>query len=611
MASNIEDYALLGDGHAAALVARNGSIDWMCWPRFDSDTCFAALLGHADNGRWQIAPVQEPTDVTRRYRDSTLILETRFRTATGTATLVDFMPMRAECPQLIRMVFGEAGNVEFDMQLAARFDYGRAVPAVRRRDDGSGLSITCGPNTLTLHSSAALRDEAGSVLGRFGVAAGECVSFVLNYSDTRDRQPICNDAQRQVSITTTFWETWSAQADTQGPYEDALNRSLITLKALIYEPGGGIVAAPTASLPEQLGGSRNWDYRFCWLRDASLTLLALLRGGYRDEARRWRDWLVRAVAGAPSQLQILYTIDGARHVNEWECPWLDGYEGAKPVRFGNGAVDQLQLDVFGEVMNALYLSRRAGLGPDGAAWTLEDELVEHLAQVWQQPDQGIWESRGKPQHYTVSKVMAWVAVDRAIRSAAQFHQDSPVREWEQLRDRIHADVCCHAFRTDLNSFTQVYGGSELDASLLLLPLVGFISPHDPRMQGTVTAIEQHLMTDGLVFRYRSGHADDGLGEGEGAFLACSFWLADNLFLQGKRDQAQALFERLLGLRNDVGLLSEEYDVQSRRLVGNFPQGFSHIALVNTGLTLTRGHARAGATGNTVNANSREQDMLQR
>ncbi|HZZ02752.1 glycoside hydrolase family 15 protein [Paraburkholderia sp.] len=602
MASNIEDYALLGDGHAAALVARNGSIDWMCWPRFDSDTCFAALLGHADNGRWQITPAQESTDVTRRYRGSTLILETRFRTATGTATLVDFMPMRAECPQLIRMVFGEAGSIEFDMQLAARFDYGRAIPAIRRRDDGNGLSIMCGPNKLTLHTSAALRDEAGSVLGRFGVAAGECVSFVLNYSDTRDIQPACNDAQRQLSITTAFWEAWSAQADTQGPYEDALNRSLITLKALIYEPGGAIVAAPTASLPEHLGGSRNWDYRFCWLRDASLTLLALLRGGYPDEARRWRDWLVRSVAGAPSQLQILYTIDGARHVTEWACPWLDGYQGAKPVRFGNGAVGQLQLDVFGEVMNALYLSRRAGLGPDGAAWTLEDELVEHLAQVWQQPDQGIWESRGKPQHYTVSKVMAWVAVDRAIRSAAQFHQDAPVREWEQLRDRIHADVCCHAFRTGLNSFTQVYGGSELDASLLLLPLVGFISPHDPRMQGTVAAIEQHLMTDGLVFRYRPEHADDGLGEGEGAFLACSFWLADNLFLQGKRDQARALFERLLGLRNDVGLLSEEYDVRSRRLVGNFPQAFSHIALVNTGLTLIRDHARAGANGNIVNAN---------
>ncbi|MGY6163467.1 glycoside hydrolase family 15 protein [Paraburkholderia strydomiana] len=605
MASNIEDYALLGDGHAAALVARNGSIDWMCWPRFDSDTCFAALLGHADNGRWQIAPVQEPTDVTRRYRGSTLILETRFRTATGTATLVDFMPMRAECPQLIRMVFGEAGTVEFDMQLAARFDYGRAVPAIRRRDDGNGLSIMCGSNRLTLHTSASLRDEAGSVLGRFGVAAGECVSFVLNYSDTRDRQPVCSAAQRQLSLTTAFWETWSAQADTEGPYEDALNRSLITLKALIYEPGGGIVAAPTASLPEHLGGSRNWDYRFCWLRDASLTLLALLRGGYPDEARRWRDWLVRSVAGAPSQLQILYTIDGARHVTEWACPWLDGYQGAKPVRFGNDAVGQLQLDVFGEVMNALYLSRRAGLGPDGAAWTLEGELVEHLAQVWHQPDQGIWESRGKPQHYTVSKVMAWVAVDRAIRSAAQFRQDAPVREWEQLRDRIHADVFCHAFRTDLNAFTQVYGGSELDASLLLLPLVGFISPHDPRMQGTVAAIEQHLVTDGLVYRYRAEHAEDGLGQGEGAFLACSFWLADNLFLQGKHDQARALFERLLGLRNDVGLLSEEYDVHSARLVGNFPQAFSHIGLVNTGLTLTRGHVRAGASGNITNASGDE------
>ncbi|MBT2794696.1 glycoside hydrolase family 15 protein [Paraburkholderia strydomiana] len=600
MASNIEDYALLGDGHAAALVARNGSIDWMCWPRFDSDTCFAALLGHADNGRWQIAPVHECADITRRYRGSTLILETRFSTAAGIATLVDFMPLRAECPQLIRMVFGESGSVEFDMQLAVRFDYGRAVPAIRRLDDATGLSIMCGSNNLTLRTAAALRDKAGSVMGRFPVAAGECVSFVLTYSDSRDEAPACKDAHRQLSITTTFWETWSADADTQGPYEDALNRSLITLKALIYQPTGAIVAAPTASLPEHLRGARNWDYRFCWLRDASLTLLALLRGGYPDEARRWRDWLVCSVAGAPSQLQILYTIDGVRHVNEWECPWLDGYQGAKPVRFGNGAVGQLQLDVFGEVMNALYLSRQAGLGPDGAAWTLEGELVQHLAQVWQQPDQGIWESRGKPQHYTVSKVMAWVAVDRAIRSAAQFREDAPVREWEQLRDRIHADICRHAFRSDLNSFTQRYGGSELDASLLLLPLVGFISPQDPRMQGTVAAIEQHLMTDGLVFRYRTEHADDGLGEGEGAFLACSFWLADNLFLQGKRDQARALFERLLSLRNDVGLLSEEYDVRSRRLVGNFPQAFSHIALVNTGLTIARGHARAGAGGNVAN-----------
>lgn len=602
MASNIEDYALLGDGQAAALVARNGSIDWLCWPRFDSDTCFAALLGHAENGRWQIAPVQAPVNVSRRYRGATLILETRFRTSTGTAALVDFMPMRGEYPQLVRMVFGEAGNVEFDLQFVARFDYGRAIPAIRQLDDGAGLSIACGSNRLTLHTCAALRDEGGNVMGRFAVAAGECVSFVLNYSDIRDVPRVCSDAQHQLSVTTAFWEAWSAQADTRGPYEDALNRSLITLKALIHEPGGGIVAAPTAGLPEHLGGSRNWDYRFCWLRDASLTLLALLRGGYPDEARRWRDWLVRSVAGAPSQLQILYTIDGARHVTEWECPWLDGYQGAKPVRFGNGAVGQLQLDVFGEVMNALYLSRRAGLDADGAAWTLEGELVEHLAQVWQLPDQGIWESRGKPQHYTVSKVMAWVAVDRAIRSAAQFRQEAPVREWEQLRERIHADVCAHAFRTGLNAFTQVYGGSELDASLLLLPLVGFVSPDDPRMQGTVAAIEQHLMTDGLVFRYRPGHTDDGLGEGEGAFLACSFWLADNLFLQGRRDEARALFERLLSLRNDVGLLSEEYDVHSRRLVGNFPQAFSHIALVNTGLTLTRGHARAGASGNIIHAN---------
>ncbi len=602
MASKIEDYALLGDGHSAALVARNGSIDWLCWPSFDSDTCFAALAGNADNGRWQIAPVQEPIEVTRRYRGSTLILETRFRMDTGIATLVDFMPMRGECPQLIRMVFGEVGKVEFDTQFVARFDYGRAVPSIRRLEDGTGFLIGCGSNRLALQTEAALCVDAGNVMGRFAVAAGECVSFVLSYSADSDSALACNDAQRQLSATTAFWEAWSAQADTQGPYEEALTRSLITLKALIYEPSGGIVAAPTASLPEHLGGSRNWDYRFCWLRDASLTLLALLRGGYPEEARRWRDWLVRAVAGAPSQLQILYTIDGSRHVTEWECPWLGGYQGAKPVRFGNGAVGQLQLDVFGEVMNALYLSRRSGLGPDAAAWTLEDELVEHLAQVWQQPDQGIWESRGKPKHYTVSRVMAWVAVDRAIRSAAQFRQDAPVREWEQLRDRIHDDICCHAFRTDLNSFTQMYGGSELDASLLLLPLVGFISPHDPRMQGTVTAIEQHLMTDGLVFRYRPEHAGDGFGEGEGAFLACSFWLADNLFLQGKRGEARALFERLVGLSNDVGLLSEEYDTQSRQLVGNFPQAFSHIALVNTGLTLTRGHARAGASGNITNAN---------
>jgi GH15 family glucan-1,4-alpha-glucosidase len=596
MASKIEDYALLGDGHSAALVARNGSIDWLCWPRFDSDACFAALLGHAGNGRWQISPMQEPIEVTRRYRSSTLILETRFRTDTGIATLVDFMPMRVGCPQLIRIIYGEAGKVEFDTQLVARFDYGRAVPAVHRLDDGAGFLIVCGSNRLTLRTDVASRVGAGNVMGRFAVAAGKCVSFVLSYSATGDAAPECNDAQRELSITTAFWEAWSGRADTHGPYEAALTRSLITLKALICEPGGGIVAAPTASLPENPGGARNWDYRFCWLRDASLTLLALLRGGYPDEARRWRDWLVRAVAGAPSQLQILYTIDGSRHVTEWECPWLDGYRGAKPVRFGNGAVGQLQLDVFGEVMNALYLSRRAGLGPDAAAWTLEDELVQRLAQVWQQPDQGIWESRGKPQHYTVSKVMAWVAVDRAIRSAAQFRQAAPVHEWEQLRDRIHDDICRHAFSTGLNSFTQTYGGRELDASLLLLPLVGFISPHDPRMQGTVAAIEQHLMTDGLVFRYRPRRADDGLDEGEGAFLACSFWLADNLFLQGKPDEAKALFDRLLGLRNDVGLLSEEFDIHSRQLAGNFPQAFSHIALVNTGLTLTRGHARAGAFG---------------
>lgn len=587
MPARIEDYALIGDCETAALVARDGSIDWLCWPRFDSGACFAALLGGPEHGRWQITPADPNARVTRRYRAGTLILETEFETAEGAVTLIDFMPPRDGASDLVRMVVGRRGRVTMRTELALRFDYGAIIPWMTRLDDG-GLRAIAGPDMVVLHADAPLHGEGLTTVGSFTVAAGETSSFVLTYVPSHQPVPAPTTPAAALADTDAFWREWTGRCTYQGEWAEPVLRSLITLKALTYAPTGGIVAAPTTSLPEQLGGSRNWDYRYCWLRDATLTLLALMDAGYFDEAVAWRNWLLRAAAGSPEQVQIMYGLAGERLLTEWEVPWLPGYEGSAPVRIGNGAHGQLQLDVFGEVMDALHQGRCGGMLPSGEAWRLQCALVEHLESVWELPDQGIWEVRGGPQHFTHSKVMAWVAIDRAIKGAEGFGLEGPLDRWRALRERIHTEVCERAYDPGLGSFVQAYGSSQLDASLLLMPLVGFLPPDDPRVQGTIECIERRLVVDGLVLRYDTAATDDGLSQGEGAFLACSFWLADTLVLVGRHDDARSLFERLLALRNDVGLLAEEYDPRIGRQVGNFPQAFSHVALVDTALNL--GHA---------------------
>jgi GH15 family glucan-1,4-alpha-glucosidase len=593
MSSRIEDYALIGDCETAALVARDGSIDWLCWPRFDSCACFAALLGTPEHGRWLIAPTAEPTRISRCYVEDTLVLETTFTTGAGEVTLVDFMPPRGDedghdLSDLVRLVVGKRGAVDMRMELILRFDYGSAVPWVEQLPDGSGITGVAGPDRVVLHTPVKLRGENKHTVADFSVNGGEVVPFVLTHQASHLPIPAAVDALRSRDETLRFWRAWSSQCSYSGRYSEAVRRSLITLKALTYRPTGGIVAAPTTSLPERLGGVRNWDYRYCWLRDATLTLIALMQTGYYHEAEEWRRWLLRAAAGSPEQTQIMYGIGGERRLPEWEIPWLPGYEGSKPVRVGNAAADQLQLDVYGEVMDALHQGRQGKLEHDKTAWGLQLALARHLEKAWREPDEGIWETRGGRRHFTFSKVMCWVAFDRALKSLEREHPDSELCDrWRRTRQEIHEDVCRNGFDAAQNSFVQAYGSRQLDASLLLIPCVGFLPSDDPRVIGTVAAIQRRLLDDGFVRRYDTAETDDGLPPEEGAFLACSFWLVDNLVLEGKRDEAIALFERLLALRNDLGLLAEEYDTGARRLVGNFPQAFSHIALINSALNLTR------------------------
>jgi GH15 family glucan-1,4-alpha-glucosidase len=594
MAARIEDYALLGDGRSAALVDRHGSIDWLCWPSFDSDTCFAALLGEPGNGRWRLAPREAILSAKRCYCGQGLVLETTLATGSGIVILTDWMVWGATPPILARRVRCEDAPVLIECELIIRFDYGRAVPWSKKA--GTRVQLMAGPQTLWLDSSAELSCVGNDVAMDFTMEPGEERTFSLTCVPSTSSPPPVPDLSAALNSTAAFWAGWSARSRVTGPYTDAIQRSLVTLKALSSLESGGVIAAPTSSLPETIGGQRNWDYRFCWLRDASFTLKALLAGGYHDEAARWRDWLVRAVGGDPAQVQIMYALDGARRVDEWECPWLPGYEHSTPVRFGNAAVGQLQLDVYGEVLNALYLCRRSGLPPDDDAWSLEQGLVDHLAKVWREPDDGIWEVRGGRQPFTFSKIMAWVAVDRALRSAQEFNKQGPIEDWRRLAKRIRDDVLELGFNRKLNAFTQSYGGDTLDASLLLIPLTGFLRADDLRVSGTVDAIERELMEDGLVLRYRTAAASDGMASEEGAFLACSLWLAHVQHLQGRESEAQTLFERVLQLRNDVGLLSEEYDFGKRRMCGNFPQAFSHVALVNAGIAMSAKTDRASGDG---------------
>lgn len=575
----IEDYALIGDCETAALVGRDGSIDWLCLPRFDSDSCFAALMGDPKNGRWIIAP-EQAAEATRRYRDGTLILETTFKTEGGCVRLVDFMPPKGKASDVVRIVIGIEGRVKMRSELVIRFDYGLTVPWVNRHKNGI-LSAIAGPQMLVLRTPVPLRGEDMRTVGEFTVAADERIPFVLTHTQSHLPQPKLPNAFDALADTEKFWKKWSSTCRGAGKWSDAVLRSLITLKALTFSPTGGIVAAPTTSLPEKIGGSRNWDYRFCWLRDATLTLLALMGAGYFEEAKAWRDWLVRAAAGSPQQLQIMYGVAGERRLREWEITWLQGYGSSKPVRIGNAAHEQLQLDVFGEMMDALYQARRGGLPEYEPAWNLERKLLQHLAEIWREPDEGIWEVRGERRHFTYSKMMAWVAFDRGIKSALEFGLSGPTEEWRRIRDEIHEDVCRRGIDPDRGCFVQAYGAKQLDASLLLTPAIGFLPPSDQRVRATVEAIERELLVDGLVRRYDTGQTDDGLPPGEGMFLACSFWLADAYQMLGRSKDAERLFERLLGLRNDLGLLAEEYDPGQQRLVGNFPQAFSHTSLVNT------------------------------
>jgi GH15 family glucan-1,4-alpha-glucosidase len=589
----IEDYAVIGDTHTAAIVGRDGSIDWLCLPRFDSAACFAALVGDESNGFWRIAPRESPPPGTgapllatkRQYRGDTLVLETEFTVASGTVRVIDCMPISGGNPEIVRVVEGVSGRVEMRMDLRIRFGYGEVVPWVRHVD--GLMRAIAGPDGLAMWSPVHTQGEDLSTMSNFAVSAGERIPFVLAWFPSHENPPHPVDAAFSIEETTRWWEEWSSLSSCPaGPWRDTIIRSVITLKGLTFAPTGGIVAAATTSLPEALGGSRNWDYRYCWLRDATLTLTALNAAGYHEEAIAWRDWLLRTVAGEPSKLQIMYGPAGERSLAEGEIPWLAGYEGAKPVRLGNEAANQFQLDVYGEVISALHESRRFGMDP-GPAWDLEKVLLDFLESGWREPDDGIWEVRGPRRHFTHSKVMAWVAMDRAVKDVEDFGFDGPVDRWKALRQEIHKEVCAKGFDTNRNTFTQSYGSVELDASTLMIPLVGFLPPTDSRVHGTVDAIQKTLTSDGFVMRYDAENAShiDGLSGREGAFLACSFWLVDNLELIGRHDEALALFDRLAGLSNDVGLLSEEYDPIAKRLVGNFPQAFSHISLVNSAVSL--------------------------
>jgi GH15 family glucan-1,4-alpha-glucosidase len=585
--AKIEDYALLGDLHTAALVSTAGSIDWLCLPRFDSPAVFAALLHNDEAGHWTLAPAAGGTCTSRRYAGNTLVLETDWVTAEGAVRVIDFMPRRAGAPHVVRIAVGLSGEVPMRSVVRLRFDYGRVVPWVRHR--GNRVDAVAGPDRVRVMSAVPMHGYDWDTRADFTVRAGDRVWFVMSWAPGHEPRIPAVDAEQSLAATTQFWTDWCSRASCPaGPYLDAVHRSLITLKALTYEPTGGIVAAATTSLPEEVGGVRNWDYRYCWLRDATYTLQALLAAGFRTEAGAWRDWLLRAIAGQPETLQILYSLDGARRLPEAELDWLSGYEGSSPVRTGNAASGQLQLDVWGETLDALFLARQAGLPADRDAWALQVALMNHLESAWREPDNGLWEVRGERQHFTHSKVMAWVAADRMARSVREYGLPGPAGRWERLRDRIHHDVMRHGFDAERNTFTQAYGSAALDASLLLIPRVGFLPATDPRVMGTIAAIRRELSDGGLIRRYQTGQTDDGVKGSEGLFIACSFWLVDALHASGQLRDATELFERLLGLRNDVGLLSEEWDPAAQRQLGNTPQAFSHFALVISALQLQSG-----------------------
>jgi len=582
--SLIEDYCMIGDCETAALVSREGSIDWLCWPTFSSGACFAALLGTRDHGFWKVSPAGRVRSVRREYRAHTLVVETTFETKDGVVSLVDFMPPRAEHSHVVRIVRGVRGTVAMQMDLAIRFDYGRTVPWVTSIENE--LRAVAGPDMLVLRTDAPLRGEGMTTRSEFVIRAGRSMSFTLTSLSSLEKVPSIPLAETALNETCAFWMEWNERNRYRGPYAEDVERSLMTLKAMTYRPSGGIVAAVTTSLPEKIGGTRNWDYRYCWLRDTAFTLLILMQAGYADEAVEWRKWLLRSIAGAPDQIQTIYGIYGERQIVEWEADWLPGYEASRPVRIGNAAVGQFQLDVFGEVAAALNRIPPADDETRVSASAMQEALIDHLCEVWQEPDQGIWEMRGKPQHFTHSKVMAWVALDRAIKNHENFDGKGNVKRWKKNRDMIHREVCAKGFNKKLNSFVQSYGSKELDASCLRIGLVGFLPMDDPRIVGTVKAIEERLMQDGFVARYNTRTTDDGLPAGEGVFLACSFWLVTSLWLIGRREDASRMFERLLSLRNDVGLLSEEYDTSAKRMVGNFPQALSHIALLHSAFAMS-------------------------
>ncbi len=592
----IEDYGVIGDGETVALVDREGSIDWLCWPCFDSDACFAALLGNERHGHWKIAPRDKPTRLRRRYRPNTLILETQFVMEDGVVTLIDFMPPRGQASDIVRLVRGDRGRVRMRMDLVIRFGLGLNIPWVKKTEERSALLAICGPDMVILRTPVETRGEDMTTVADFEIAEGETIPFVMSYQASHLDVPDPIDPERALRDTEGFWGEWCARCHFDGQQRDMVLRSLITLKSMIYAPTGGIVAAPTTSLPEKLGGARNWDYRFCWLRDATFTLLALMNSGYYDEALAWHNWLLRAVAGTPSEMQIMYGIRGQRRLTEWEAPWLSGYEGAQPVRIGNAAHAQLQLDVYGELMDVFHQSRAAKLNFGEESWALERALLDHLSKIWDEPDAGIWERRGPGKHYVFSKVMTWVAFDRGIKTCEQFGLEGPVGTWRQLREKICSDVCTNGFDRDQNAFVESYGSKLLDASLLLLPAVGFLPVNDPKIQGTIKAIERHLVRDGFVLRHDPRGIDPEEQPLEGAFLACTLWLADAHVLAGNLDRAQSLFDSVISVANDLGLLSEEYDTVARRQTGNFPQALTHIALVNTAHNLSEARKPAVQRG---------------
>ncbi|HEX6332256.1 MAG TPA: glycoside hydrolase family 15 protein [Actinomycetota bacterium] len=584
MPAPIEDYALVGDTHTAALISRAGSVDWLCVPRFDSGACFAALLGTEEHGHWLLAPAGEIRRTTRRYRGDTLVLETEHETADGTVRVVDCMPPRRHEADLFRIVEGIDGAVPMRMEFRIRFDYGRVVPWVRRT--ATGISAIAGPDAVELVADVPLEGRDFATYSEFTVREGQSAAFSLTWHPSTEAPPPPLDPRWAVKHTEQIWRDWSARCNYEGEWREAVMRSLLTLKALTYAPTGGILAATTTSLPEALGGVRNWDYRYCWIRDATFTLYSLLLAGYESEARAWRDWLVRAVAGRPSELQIMYGVAGERRLTELELDWLPGYEGSRPVRIGNAASQQFQLDVYGEVVDLLHQAALGGIEQEESVWRVQRAVLDFLEGAWREPDEGIWEVRGPRRDFTHSKVMAWLAFDRAVRSVKEFGLDGPVDRWRAIRDEIHQEVCRKGFDADRNTFTQFYGSERLDASLLMIPLVGFLPIDDERVQGTIAAIRRDLGRDGFLARYQNDEQVEGVHGREGAFLPCTFWLVDCLALSGKRREARGIFERLLELRNDVGLLSEEYDSEAGRMLGNFPQAFSHVSLIDSARNLS-------------------------